>query len=275
VQVLLACAAPAVFGAICGWVLGVNEVAYLVLTVPVALLGGLVAGFDHSGARAGAARGLVGGTLFGAFILIVHEISGKEAKAELPEPAIVLVAATVIFGVLLGALGGHWRAEREKGPLLDLALLTPGEFLGMVAGLVLVGSLFLPWFGTSATNPNSILYGASGGDSVNAFETFSTLDLLLVSNAAAPFILSWIIARQHALTWRPGEVTMVVGIAAFVLILCNGIILGRPEDPDAGAIEISLQIGYFVALLAAAGMLVAGYLRQAFYTEARKPPGVL
>ena len=31
----------------------------------------------------------------------------------------------------------------------------------------------------------------------------------------------------------------------------------------------------FVALLAAAGMLVAGYFRQALYTDARKPPGVL
>jgi hypothetical protein len=275
VQVLLACAVPAVFGAICGWVLGVNEVAYLVLAVPLALLGGLAAGFEHSRARAGAARGLVGGTLFGAFILIVHEILGKEAKAELPEPAIVLVAVTAIFGALMGAIGGHWRGEREKGRLFDLAELSPGEFLGMVAGLVLVGSLFLPWFGTSATNPNSKLYGASGGDTVNAFQTFSTLDWLLISNAAAPFILSWILARRHALTWRIGEVTMIVGISAFVLILCNGIILGRPKDPGAGAIEISLQIGYFVGLLAAAGMLVAGYLRQAVYTDARKPPGVL
>ncbi len=72
--------------------------------------------------------------------------------------------------------------------------------------------------------------GASGGDSASAWAVFSTLDWLLVLACLAPFILSWIVARGHKLTWKPGEVTMVVGITAFVLILCNGIILGRPGD---------------------------------------------
>jgi hypothetical protein len=100
---------------------------------------------------------------------------------------------------------------------------------------------------------------------------FGSLDVLLVLACTAPFILSWIIARGHSLTWKPGEVTMVVGITAMVLILCNGIILGRPGD----SVDIALGLGYFVALIASAGLLVAGYLRQAVYTEARKPPGVI
>jgi hypothetical protein len=158
-----------------------------------------------------------------------------------------------------------------RGSYLDFSRLSPGEFLGMGAGVVLLLSLWLPWFTTSEDNPNSRLAGASGGDSVNAWQVFSTLDLFLVSACAAPFILSWIIARGHKLTWKPGEVTMVVGITNFVLILCNGIILGRPGD----AVDIGLGVGYFVGLIATAGMLVAGYLRQAFYTSARKPPGVI
>jgi hypothetical protein len=107
--------------------------------------------------------------------------------------------------------------------------------------------------------------------SATGWEVFGVLDLLLVAACTAPFILTWIIARAHALTWHPGEVTMVVGITAFVLILCNGIILGKP-DPG---IEISLSYGYFVGLAACVGMFTAGYLRQAVYTDARKPPGVL
>jgi hypothetical protein len=67
------------------------------------------------------------------------------------------------------------------------------------------------------------------------------------------------------------EVTMIVGITAFVLLLCNGIILGRPGD----SVDIGLGIGYFAGLIASAAMMVAGYLRQAFYTSARKPPGVI
>ena len=154
---------------------------------------------------------------------------------------------------------------------VEPARLSPGEFLGMGAGLLLFASLFLPWFTTSEDNPNSTIAGASGGDGASAWEVFGILDWVLLGACTAPFILSWIIARGHALTWKPGEVTMVVGITAFVLILCNGIILGRPGD----SVDIGLGIGYFVALLASAGMMIAGYLRQAFYTTARKPPGVL
>jgi hypothetical protein len=162
------------------------------------------------------------------------------------------------------------RAE-GRGGYLDWSRLTPGEFFGMAAGVVLFISLWLPWFTTSSDNPNSTLGGASGGDSVNAWQVFSTLDILLVLAATAPFILSWIIARGHTLTWKPGEVTMIVGITAFVLILCNGIILGRPGD----SVDIGLGVGYFLGLIASAGMLIAGYLRQAIYTDARKPPGVI
>ena len=163
------------------------------------------------------------------------------------------------------------RAE-GRGGYLDLSRLSPGEYLGMAAGLVLLGSLWLPWFTTSSDNPNSKLPGGvSGGDSANAWQVFGTLDWLLVAACAAPFILTWIVARGHKLTWKPGEVTMIVGIVSFMLILCNGIILGRPGD----SVEIGLAIGYFVALLASLGLLAAGYLRQAFYTTARKPPGVI
>ena len=162
-------------------------------------------------------------------------------------------------------------SRAEGGGYLDSSRLSPGEFVGMAAGAVLFLSLFLPWFTTSSGNPNSRLGGASGGDGVNAWHVFSSLDILLTLAATAPFVLSWILARGHRLTWKPGEVTMIVGIAALGLILCNVIILGRPGD----SVDIGLGIGYFVGLLASGGLLVAGYLRQAYYTTARKPPGVI
>src|SRR5919197_1285362 len=163
-------------------------------------------------------------------------------------------------------------SAEERSGYLDFSRVSPGELLGMGAALVLLASLWLPWFTTSSDNPNSKLPGgATGGDSADAWQVFSTLDWLLVAACAAPFILTWIIARGHKLTWKPGEVTMIVGIVAFVLIMCNGIILGRPEDSATRtSIEIDLDYGYFVALLAAAGMIVAGYLRQAVYSQARK-----
>jgi hypothetical protein len=163
-------------------------------------------------------------------------------------------------------------ASQARESYLDLSKLTPGEYGGMVAAGVLALSLFLPWFSTSS-NENSEIESAGIGpnESASAWETFGTLQYLLLAACIAPFLLSWIIARGHSLTWAPGEVTMIVGITAFVLILCNGIILGRPEP----GVEISLSYGYFVALLASLGLAVCGYLRQAIYTEGRKPPGAL
>ncbi len=163
-------------------------------------------------------------------------------------------------------------SAEERSGYLDFSKVSPGELMGMGAALVLLASLWLPWFTTSSDNPNSRLPGGvSDGDSASAWQVFGTLDWLLVAACAAPFILTWIIARGHDLTWKPGEVTMIVGIVTFVLILCNGIILGRPGE----SVDIGLGIGYLVALLASVGLLVAGYLRQAVYTTARKPPGVL
>ena len=133
--------------------------------------------------------------------------------------------------------------ERRHG-YVDVSKLSPGEALGMLSGLVLLGSLWLPWFSTSASNPNSHLHGASHGASVSAWDTFPILRWLLLAACVAPFILSWIIARGHKLTWRPGEVTMVVGITAFILIISNGIVLGKPHDSgDTTAIGISLDYG--------------------------------
>lgn len=103
---------PVLFGALCGVLLGVSESAYLIASV-LSVGGGFFAGFEHAGARGGALRGVVGGTLFGSFILIGHAAHGGEAKADLPDPHVLLIVATAGFGTLLGALGGRARGRAE------------------------------------------------------------------------------------------------------------------------------------------------------------------
>lgn len=109
-QIVLAGIVPAVYGAITGYFLGVSEGTYLVLSL-IGVLGGIGAGFDHLGAAAGAKRGLLAGTIFGAAILIAHEIHGATAKADLPDPAILLVVVTALLGTGFGALGGWLRGR--------------------------------------------------------------------------------------------------------------------------------------------------------------------
>jgi hypothetical protein len=109
---------PVIFGALCGVLLATSESAYLIATV-LSILGGFLAGFEHAAARHGAIRGLIGGTLFGSFILIAHALDGRDATADLPHPEVVLVAFTLAFGGLLGALGGYARGRTEPGAPAD------------------------------------------------------------------------------------------------------------------------------------------------------------
>lgn len=106
---------PVTFGAVTGYFLGVSEGTYLILSI-IGVLGGIGAGFDHLGAGAGTRRGVFAGLLFGASILIAHEIHGAEAKAELPEPEILLLVLTTALGAAFGALGGWLRDRAEPGP---------------------------------------------------------------------------------------------------------------------------------------------------------------
>lgn len=144
------------------------------------------------------------------------------------------------------------------------------EYLGMAGAVVLAGSLFLPWFGTNADNLNSKINGARGD--FNAFDTYGTLPFWLLAACIAPFLLSWIIARGHKLTWRPGEVTMIVGMIAFALIIINGVIFGRPGEPPD---ETEFRIGYLVGIVGSLMIVVSGLLRQAVGGRVRKAPGTL
>jgi hypothetical protein len=166
--------------------------------------------------------------------------------------------------------------SEEQSGYLQPKRLTLAEAAGMVAAAIFVLTLFLPWYGTSSTNHNSTLGLVGGSEAHNgatatAWETFPILRYILLAAAIAPFVLAWIVMRQHNLEWKPGEITMVVGISAFVLVLCNGVILGRPGD----SVDISLQWGYPIALLACAGIAVSGFMRQAKHSDAKKPPGVM
>ena len=89
---------PVVFGILTGFALGWNEILYYAMSVPIAILGGFLAGVEHRSADEGFVRGLIGGLLFGSFILIGHEIMNNEPKAHLPDPQSGLVFATTLFG---------------------------------------------------------------------------------------------------------------------------------------------------------------------------------
>jgi hypothetical protein len=116
-QLLGGIAVPAIFGILTGFALSVNEILYYAMSGPLAIAGGFLGGIEHRGADEGFIRGAIGGLIFGSFILLGNEIlNPEETKAHLPEPQVGLVFATTFFGAILGAVGGGWRARRERAP---------------------------------------------------------------------------------------------------------------------------------------------------------------
>jgi hypothetical protein len=113
-QLLGAIVVPVIFGIVTGFALGWNGVVYWILVGPLAIIGGFLGGMEHNGADEGFVRGLLGGLVYGSFVLIGFEIVNTEAKAYLGHPQVGLVFATTLIGGLLGTLGGGYRARLER-----------------------------------------------------------------------------------------------------------------------------------------------------------------
>ena len=97
------------------------------------------------------------------------------------------------------------------------------------------------------------------------------LRYLLLAAALAPIVLLYIVIRDHELSWPRGEMTAVIGIIAFGLVVYNGVI-DRPGEPPS---EIELEIGWWMALLGTILITVGGSYRASTTERPRKPPGVM
>ena len=159
---------------------------------------------------------------------------------------------------------------------LDLNRVLLGG-LGSIA--VVVSLLFLPWYslshlqGNARASQGAWICGANDY-SCTGFETFPILRWLLLLGALSPLILAWIIVRGHQLSWAPGEATMVVGFIMIVLIGYNGVL----DKPGSGVEEVgvSLDYGYWVALLGAIAITATAFLRsQVGQKRERKAPGTV
>ncbi|HEV2061909.1 MAG TPA: hypothetical protein VGR12_03570 [Solirubrobacteraceae bacterium] len=162
--------------------------------------------------------------------------------------------------------------EQEKKAARASTKLTWHEFLAMGGGALLAISIFLSWY--SGENSRATIGGnpvPQGGGDFTGWEVHTIIRWLLLAAAAAPFILAYIVARGHKLSWARGEMTAVTSIAALGLIVYNGVI-GQPGEPKG---LIGVEYGWFLALIGVLAMLIGSALRASEVERARKPPGVL
>jgi glucan phosphoethanolaminetransferase (alkaline phosphatase superfamily) len=136
----------------------------------------------------------------------------------------------------------------------------------MGGGLLLIIGIFLTWYHADAL---AKINGTNGD--LSGWDVHPVMRWLLILAGLAPFILAWIIARDHALSWPRGEMTAVVSVAAFGLIAYNAFV-SKPGDPSS---LVHLRFGVFVALLGTILMFSGSALRSSDVERARKPPGTI
>lgn len=127
---------------------------------------------------------------------------------------------------------------------MDAGRLTRGELYAALGGLVLLVSLFVPWYSRSV--------GGGLETNVNAWQVFDAFDLLLA-------LIGLIGVGQGVLRAagaQPNEERAVSRVVAGVAILAAAIVIYRAIDlPDVALDDtIELRIGPFIALIAATGM---------------------
>src|SRR4051812_9766294 len=147
--------------------------------------------------------------------------------------------------------------------------LQRSEWIAVAGGLIMALGLFLTWY--HLKNGNVSIGDTTGPADLSGWQVHTILRWLLLAAAVAPFILTYIILRGHALSWPRGELTAVVGITAAVLILYQGVI-SKPGTPSG---EISLKYGWFLALIGAGLMFFGSAVRASEFERPRKPPGTI
>ncbi|WP_372787732.1 hypothetical protein [Paraconexibacter sp.] len=139
---------------------------------------------------------------------------------------------------------------------MDVSQLSQGAKIAGGAGLLLLISMFLPWYDVSAS-----FAGFSASNSGNAWEVFGFIDLVLFVTAVAAIAVA-VMATQNrsaALPVPPGQLLLALGGLATVLVVFR--VLSVPDGGiDVDGVDVSRKFGLFVGLIAAAGVAYAGKL---------------
>jgi hypothetical protein len=116
---------------------------------------------------------------------------------------------------------------------MDLRRLRGGEWIALAGGILLVVSLFMPWYGD-----------------VSGFEAFTVIDVLLVLVAGVAIALAILQATQTgpALPVAFGVLTVTVGAIGVLLVLFR--LIDSPGDVGGPAGAAWLGLAAAVALTA-------------------------
>jgi hypothetical protein len=132
--------------------------------------------------------------------------------------------------------------------------LGPDQRLAAGAALLLLFSMFLPWYEKNALAPKT---GRFANDSVSAFGALSFVEAAIFLVSAGVLVLLFMRAegREFHLPGGDGTIIMLAGGWAAVLLFYR--VFDRPDVEGASG-TVGVQWGFFVAFVAAGLLTLAG-----------------
>ncbi len=136
---------------------------------------------------------------------------------------------------------------------MDTSRLTTGDIIAGVGGIVLLISLFLPWYGVSVD-----VAGFTASESASGWEALGFIDILLflISVAAVAVVAA------RAAGMLPAEVpgaVVLLGLGALAVLLVIYRIIDIPAEDVPNEIDLSRKTGVFIALIGASAVAYGGW----------------
>jgi len=148
----------------------------------------------------------------------------------------------------------------------DHKRIPQGELIAGVAGVLLIIFEFFSWYGGKASGTIGGVHVSHTGGGADAWQAFSFIDILLFVLALVAIGVAVMrgLNRVPAMPYSPAILVTGAGGLAVLLILFRII-----SKPDFGGVpsailgvhfSVTLKLGIFLALLAAAGMAYGGWM---------------
>lgn len=129
-----------------------------------------------------------------------------------------------------------------------IRVLAAHERLAVAGAVIVVASLFLPWYGITL----------AGGLVKTAIGTFGLIETALLLTVGSAALLIMACSRGYSLPRPLNEGALLVAAGGWAATLIAYRMLDRPDFDLVGAGHVGLRYGIFVALLGAALLVVGG-----------------
>lgn len=137
---------------------------------------------------------------------------------------------------------------------MDVNRLNDGEKAAGLGGIILLISLWLDWYSVS-------VHGFGVGGSVNAWDAFSVIQIILFLTALAAIGAAIIKGTDSSIELPVAASSLVAALGALSVVLILYRLISTPGGsvPSGFGVSVDADYGLFVGLISAAAVTYGGY----------------